>query len=65
MIFAVHQHELAQVYMCPPILNTTSHLPPHPIPLDCPRALALGTQPNASSAQHFKRPGKGEVSQGL
>jgi len=27
--------------MCPPILNPPSHLPPHPIPLGCPRAPAL------------------------
>ena len=30
-----------QVHMCPPILNP-SHLLPDPLPLDCPRALALG-----------------------
>ena len=28
---------------CPPILNPTSHLPPHPVPLGCHRALALST----------------------
>ena len=30
------------VYMCPPVLNSPCHLPPHPIPLGCPRAPALG-----------------------
>ena len=29
-----------RVYRCPPIMNPL-HLPPHPIPLGCPRALAL------------------------
>ena len=28
--------------MCPPHPEPLSHLPPHPIPLGCPRALALG-----------------------
>ena len=28
---------------CLPVLNPTSHLPPHPIPLACPRAPALST----------------------
>ena len=31
-----------QVYMCPTHPETPSHLLPHPIPLGCPRALALG-----------------------
>ena len=31
------------VHMCPPILNPPSHLPPHTIPLGCPRAPTLGT----------------------
>ena len=35
-----------EVYMCPPILNP---LPLHPIPLDCPRALALGALLHASN----------------
>ena len=38
-----------QVYICPPILNPTSHLPPHPVPLGCPRALALGALLHASN----------------
>ena len=29
------------VHMCPPILNPSSHLPPHTISQGCPRALAL------------------------
>ena len=29
------------VYMCPPIPETPTRLPPHPIPLACPRAPAL------------------------
>ena len=28
--------------MCRPHPDPSSHLPPHPIPLGCPRALALG-----------------------
>ena len=28
--------------MCPPNPEPPSHLPPYPIPLGCPRALALG-----------------------
>ena len=31
-----------QLYMCSPHPESRSHLPPHPIPLGCPRALALG-----------------------
>ena len=38
-------HTLTQIShgctMCPPILNPGSLLPPHPIPLGCPRAPAL------------------------
>ena len=33
-----------QVYMCAPDPEPHSHLPPHPLPLGCPRALALGAQ---------------------
>ena len=31
---------ISRRYTCPPIMNPL-HLPPHPIPLGCPRALAL------------------------
>ena len=42
MDFAIHQHESALgMHMSPPSWNAT-HLPPHPIPLGCHRALALG-----------------------
>ena len=40
VVFAIHQHESATVHSCLSIL-TTPHLPPHPIPLGCPRAPAL------------------------
>ena len=42
MFFAIHQHESA-------ILNGPSCLPPHPIPLGCPRAPALGALLQASN----------------
>ena len=35
--------------MCPPILNPPPHLPPHPIPLDCPRASTLSALLHASN----------------
>ena len=42
MDFAMHQHESALgMHMSPPSWNP-SHLPPHPIPLGCHRAVALG-----------------------
>ena len=37
-----------QVYTCPPRPESHQHLPPHPIPLGCPRALALGVLLHAS-----------------
>ena len=37
------------VYMCSPILKPPSHLPPHSIPLGCPRAPALGSLLHASN----------------
>ena len=42
MDFAIHQHELALgMHMSPPSWNP-AHFPPHPAPLCCHRALALG-----------------------
>ena len=38
-----------QVHMCPPHSETPSHLPPHPIPLGCPRAPALSALLHASN----------------
>ena len=38
-----------QRYICPLILNPTSYLPPHPVPLGCPKALALGALLHASN----------------
>ena len=42
MVFAIHQHELATGTHVSPNPEPSSHLPLHPIPLGCPRALALG-----------------------
>ena len=42
MIFAIHQHELATGIHVSPSSWMPFHLPPHPIPLGCPRAPALG-----------------------
>ena len=42
MFFATHQHELATGTHVPPHPKSPSYLPPHPITLGCPRALALG-----------------------
>ena len=38
-----------QVHMCPPHPEPTSHLPPHSIPLGCPRAPALSALLHASN----------------
>ena len=49
MVFAIHQREAAtgiQVSPLHPVI--LSHLSPHPIPLGCPRALALGSLLHAS-----------------
>ena len=35
MVFAIHQPELAQVYICPPHPEAPANLPPHLIPLGC------------------------------
>ena len=40
-----------QVYMCSSHPETPSDIPPHPIPLGCPRALDLGTLLHASNLQ--------------
>ena len=42
MIFAIHQMNQPQGYMCPPHSERPSHLPPHLTPLGRPRAPALG-----------------------
>ena len=42
MIFAIHQMNQPQGYMCPPHSEPPSHLPPHLTPLGRPRAPALG-----------------------
>ena len=38
VVFAIRQHELAPSYRC----ERPSNIPPHPIPLGCPGARALG-----------------------
>ena len=42
VVFAIHWDESAMGVHVSPILNPPSHLPPHPIPLGCSRASALG-----------------------
>ena len=39
--FAIHRHESAMGAHVSPYPEIPFHLPPHPIPLDCPGALAL------------------------
>ena len=48
MVFAIHQHELAMGIHVSLILNP-SLFPPHPIAMDCPRALAFGALLRASN----------------
>ena len=48
MVFAIHQHESAIGILCPP--ERFSHLPPHPIPLGCHGALALGSLHHGSNS---------------
>ena len=49
MVFAIHQHELPQVYMHPTHPEPLSHLPPCPIALGFSRALNLGVLLHASN----------------
>ena len=42
MIFAIDQYESAMGIHVSPYPEPPSHLPTHPIPLDCPRLLDLG-----------------------
>ena len=42
MVFAMHQHKSATGIHVPPLPEPLSHLPPHSIPLGCPRAQAFG-----------------------
>ena len=42
MVFAIHQHESAMGIHESPHPKPPSHLPSHPIPLGCARALSLG-----------------------
>ena len=39
--FCIHSHESAMGVHVSPLPDPPSHLPPYPIPLGCPRALAL------------------------
>ena len=49
--FAIHQHEPAiGIHVCPPYWNP---LPPHCIPLCCPRVLALGAPLHAIQLLYF------------
>ena len=41
MVFAIHQHESAMGADGSPHPGPPYHLPPYPIPLSCPRALAF------------------------
>ena len=50
MGFAIHQHESAIHIRVPPHPESPSHLPPHPIPLGCPRKPALGALLLASNS---------------
>ena len=49
VIFAIYQHELGMGVQASPYPEPHSHLPPHPIPLGCPRALSLSALLHASN----------------
>ena len=49
MGFAIYQHELATGIRVSPHPESPSHLPPHSIPLGCPRAPALCALLHASN----------------
>ena len=50
MVFAIHQLELTIEMHVSPYPEHPSHLPPHPIPLGWPRALALGALLHTSNS---------------
>ena len=49
VVFAIHQHESALGVHVSHHPEPSSHLPPHPIPLSCPREPALGALLHASN----------------
>ena len=49
MVFAIHRRESAMGIRVSHHPEPPSHLPPHPIPLGCPRALALSDLLHASN----------------
>ena len=49
LVFAIHSHESAMGVPVSPHSEIPSHLSPHPIPLDCPRAPALIAPLHASN----------------
>ena len=49
VVFAIHQHESAMAAHDSPHPKCPSHLPPHSIPLGCPRAWALSALLHASN----------------
>ena len=49
MVFTIHVHESVKGAPVSPTLNPPTHLPPHSMPLGCPRALALCALLHASN----------------
>ena len=49
MVFAIHWHESAMDVHVSSHPDPLTHFPPHPIPLGCPRAPALGALLHASN----------------